>query len=105
MNLQEQEQLNQRNIGGISQHEKKYWFKPKSYGMGVIPVTWEGWGVSFLFGAFVFGLAWYNGLLDEGNAIEENAISFAIEMGVSMIVYMIIIHNHTEGGLRWRWGS
>ncbi len=104
MNLEEQERLNQRNIGLLPQKEKKYWFKPKPYGLGVIPVTWEGWGVSLLFGAFIFGLAWYNGIFDEANAKNKKEISFAIEVLVFLLMYMKIIHNYTKGGLKWRWG-
>ena len=25
-----------------------YWFKPRQYGYGVTPTTWEGWAVTFL---------------------------------------------------------
>jgi hypothetical protein len=27
----------------------KYWFKPKKFGYGAYPITWEGWLVIFVF--------------------------------------------------------
>jgi len=26
----------------------QYWFKPKQYGYGAVPVTWEGWALTLL---------------------------------------------------------
>jgi hypothetical protein len=95
--------LNEKN-NGILVQEKKYWFKPKPYGMGVIPVTWEGWGLSFLFGVVVLGLAWYNGVLDEEAVTDTDGIYFSIEMVVFFFLYIRIIHKNTKGGLQWRWG-
>jgi len=105
MNLEEQKLLNQRNRGIIPQEEKKYWFIPKPYGIGVIPVTWEGWGVSLLFGAFIFGLAWWNGLVQEVEPVSIKAVFlFLFEVTLSMFGFIHITKDRVEGGLKWRWG-
>ena len=33
------------------------WFKPKRYGYGNVPSTWQGWAATAAFGAFVVGAA------------------------------------------------
>ena len=34
------------------------WFKPKTYGYGATPVTWQGWAIVAGFVAAVVLLAW-----------------------------------------------
>ena len=34
------------------------WFKPKRYGYGATPITWQGWALVIGFAAAVFGLVW-----------------------------------------------
>lgn len=106
MNLEEQERLNQRNRGNLPQQEKKYWFKPKTYGWGVTPVTLEGWGITFLFMGVLFLIAWGNGLTQEVVPVSnKDMILFFIETLVSVFGFIQLIKNRVEGGLKWHWGS
>ena len=36
----------------------RYWFKPKRYGYGATPVTWEGWAFTGLVVAVIVGAGW-----------------------------------------------
>ena len=80
----------------------QYWFKPKRYGYGATPVTWQGWALTL--GTVLVMVAvsiyvrrtepHYSGLV----------LMFAFD-AAALMALTIIIRRRTEGGLRWRWGD
>jgi len=69
------------------------WFRPKLFGWGVVPVTWQGWAMTL---AFVVLL----GLLV--TAFEPAfALLFALPLLTS---FMLVAWRKTDGDWRWRWG-
>jgi hypothetical protein len=79
-----------------------YWFKPKQYGHGATPVTWQGWAV-VVAGVVVIVLAAL--LIPAHNARSASAwiTFFAIEAVIIAIVW-IVSRGKTDGEWRWRWG-
>lgn len=80
----------------------RYWFRPKTYGYGATPVTWEGWAVTF------------------GTALAMAAVSVALRMTsksdwalaalvafdvVALGALLVVSCRKTDGELRWRWGQ
>ena len=46
----------------------RFWFKPRRYGYGAAPTTWEGWTVTVASMAIVFGsIVAMNLLVDRSN--------------------------------------
>ena len=74
------------------------WFKPKTYGYGNVPSTWQGWLVTFVFGAFVIAMvaAVRAELL---SAFWGVAIVFAVTAA-----FLWLIKSKTDGPWGWRWG-
>lgn len=74
----------------------KYWFRPKTYGYGATPSSWEGWLITLFFILFILSGAFQ---------IQSNALQFVVEFFLMVAILMIIIKYKTEGKMRWRWGK
>lgn len=75
----------------------KYWFKPKTYGYGATPTSWEGWAVIAVFLAY---LLYISTLITDGNTVEY--ISYLV---AGIIVMIIISKKKMEGEMKWNWGK
>jgi hypothetical protein len=80
----------------------EYWFKPKRYGYGATPVTWQGWAVTV------------------GTVLAMVAVSLCLRLTVkslwalvALLIFdaaaisalVIVSYRKTDGGWRWRWGD
>jgi len=75
---------------------KKYWFKPKLYGYGATPSSWEGWLVTIFFIIIV---------LNRAIKHENNALLLTIELIIIALIFILITKFRTEGKWKWRWGK
>jgi hypothetical protein len=79
-----------------------YWFKPKRYGYGATPNTWQGWALTL------------------GTVLAMVAVSLALRLTVrddwalaalvgfdvvALATLVIVSRRKTDGEWRWRWGS
>ena len=80
----------------------QYWFKPKRYGYGATPITWQGWVVTI---ATVLAMVGVNlGL----RLTERHDWTLAAILGfdaLALAFVLIVCRRKTEGELRWRWGA
>lgn len=75
----------------------KYWFKPKRYGLGAYPSSWEGW---FLVIAYVVIIVYLSLRFDE-TYLKEYFVSV-----IGMVVILVVVSWYkTEGNWKWRWGK
>jgi len=81
----------------------RYWFKPKRYGYGATPATWEGWAFTGLVMAIVGGSGWL--LLGIGRTPDWTMLLvwWAV-VAVVLAVSVVVSKSRTEGSWRWRWG-
>jgi hypothetical protein len=80
----------------------EYWFRPKRYGYGATPVTWQGWAVTL---AAIVGIVVATirlTTLSAGNP--WSWVSVAIDAAV-IAALLTICRRKTEGQWRWRWGD
>lgn len=82
------------------------WFKPKTYGYGATPTTWQGWSIVAAFIAAVLVLAW---LLFGFDRSEPPGI-FSLIMFFKFVVLLVLAvwvvsKRNTDGEWRWRWGK
>ena len=78
----------------------RYWFKPKRYGYGATPATWEGWTLTV--GALAVVLL--ASLMVSGQASPALwAVWFATVL-VAVAGLWVISRRRTDGVWRWRWG-
>ena len=82
----------------------RYWFKPKRYGYGATPVTWEGWALTLAGIAVVFATCWH--FLNLGEAPSDwQLVTWALTIVATLAALAIVSHRKTDGAWRWRWGS
>lgn len=75
----------------------KYWFRPKKYGMGAYPTTWQGWVFILCFVIYLLLISMY---LQDGNV---GAYIFYFILGLTILIY--VSYKKTEGGWHWKWGK
>lgn len=73
----------------------KYWFKPKNYGYGAYPRTWEGYTLIIV---FVIGL-----FLSARYTITKPWL-FALIVFILIVILVFISRIKTDGSWKWRWG-
>jgi len=82
------------------------WFKPKRYGYGATPVTWQAWALTLGVVAAVFVLAWWLiGFDGAGRPSGWNLIFFFKGVAILVAALWIISKRTTGGEWRWRWGQ
>lgn len=80
-----------------------YWFKPKRYGFGAAPSSWQGWALTVAYVAIVAALgAWMSAVEGE---VATRALPFIAIVLALTILFVGIAWRTTEGGWRWRWGD
>jgi hypothetical protein len=79
-----------------------YWFKPRRYGHGATPSTWQGWAATAAF-PLVCALA----ALVLIGALPDwwGVIAFAIFMTAATLAFIAFVRKKTDGEWRWRWGE
>jgi hypothetical protein len=81
-----------------------YWFKPKKYGYGATPVTWEGWVVTFVAAVVVAGsIVAVNLLVERSNIVTW--LVWAVLLAAATFCFVQFNRRRTEGEWQWRWGS
>ena len=75
----------------------EYWFKPKGFGYGAYPTTWEGWLVIGLYCIYLFGLTYI--------FLPKNLINFYGFLGIGTMALIIISKRKTEGEWKWNWSK
>jgi hypothetical protein len=81
----------------------RFWFKPKRYGYGARPVTWEGWLLSLSPAAVaVIGTWWLATQQRADNVALVSALLFVVL--VTTVAVILISKQRTDGAWRWRWG-
>ncbi len=80
----------------------RYWFRQKTFGYGATPNTWQGWALTVISLALLFGVV----LL--GPAIRDNglrAVWLILGAAVIVVPFTVVAWKKTEGGWRWRSGD
>ncbi|MGC2593193.1 MAG: hypothetical protein WA425_14905 [Xanthobacteraceae bacterium] len=79
-----------------------YWFKPKRYGYGATPITWEGWAVTIGTVIAMVVVSLYLRLTEPHYWALAVLIAFdALALGTLFVVS----RRKTDGVWRWRWGG
>ncbi len=82
----------------------RYWFKPKRYGYGATPVTWEGWTITFAAVIVVAGsIGAMNVLVGRSNLAVW--LAWAVLILLATLWFVKFCRRRTNGEWRWRWGN
>ena len=85
-----------------------YWFKPKTYGYGATPVTWQGWVVTLAAVAYIIGLTQVLiiGPLSAGHPPGLLTVLVWAACTVTAVSALVAISRaKTDGEWKWRWGE
>lgn len=78
------------------------WFKAKDYGWGWVPATWEGWGLTFLWGTAIVGdFIW----IDKATASPIETLMLFIPHAVVLTGLYLLLVVLTGETPHWRWGG
>ena len=81
-----------------------YWFRPKRYGYGATPVTWEGWALTIGVAATVIvSIVLMNRLV--GRSDFAAWMLWAVFIAVVTVSFVRVTRVRTDGEWRWRWGD
>ena len=82
----------------------RYWFRPKRYGYGATPITWEGWAITIAVAVLVAGsIVAMKLMIDRSNA--GAWLTWAALIAIAVFWFVRITRRKTDGEWRWRWGS
>jgi hypothetical protein len=76
-----------------------YWFKPKRYGYGATPTTWQGWAMTLGTVFVMVAVSLYLRLT------EQNLWALLAFDVLALLTLAVISRNKTDGEWRWRWGD
>jgi hypothetical protein len=79
-----------------------FWFRPKRYGYGATPVTWQGWALILVSVAVVVLCA---ANLTYGEKSLWNWITSVLVMAIVAAATVRISRLKTDGAWAWRWGD
>ncbi len=79
-----------------------YWFRPKRYGFGATPTTWQGWLLTLGFVALLIAIVQ---ALEFGMAGPEAHLLGIAAAIILALLFTWIAWKKTDGAWRWRWGS
>jgi len=72
------------------------WFAPKRYGIGGVPIRWQGWALILSFVAALAGLTF---------AFRGHPLQLIAALIPLTLTFVVIAARRTRGGMRWRWGE
>jgi hypothetical protein len=79
-----------------------YWFRPKQYGYGATPTTWQGWAMTIVATLVVIAAtAWLTTL----TAIDPRFWVAVLIDAVVIAALLEVSRRKTDGEWRWRWGD
>ena len=82
----------------------RYWFRPRRYGYGATPVTWEGWALTVAVAAIVaISVVAMNLLADRANFAVW--IAWATIIAAVVVSFVRISRQRTDGEWRWHWNA
>ncbi|HEX5211594.1 MAG TPA: hypothetical protein VFW22_07665 [Pseudolabrys sp.] len=82
----------------------QYWFRPKRYGFGATPITWEGWAATLAVAAVIIGsVVAMNRFVDHSNAAVW--LTWAVLIAIATLWFIQFTRRKTDGEWRWRWGE
>ena len=83
---------------------KSYWFRPKAYGYGLVPISWKGWVAIVVLMAFLLLSFYINGLFTFPEQLTRFDIGrIIIDFFVILGAFHAFVHDYIDGELRFFW--
>lgn len=88
--------VNTRRIRDWYRVRASYWFRPKMFGWGAVPVTWQGWAATLAFVAVAAAIAYL---------AEHRSEIWLLLLAPIVLAFIWLCWAKTDGEWRWRWGA
>ena len=72
------------------------WFAPKRYGIGAVPVSWQGWALTIGFVLICIAAV---------RLFAQRPLVLSAVLIPVAVTFIVICARTTKGGWRWRWGE
>lgn len=84
----------------------RFWFRPKRYGYGFVPTSWEGWLMTGIFIGVLALVAWRHDFFEPGYLPRaRDGFAFLWDLVVATAIFSLIAVRKTDGELKWNWGG
>jgi hypothetical protein len=84
---------------------KKYWFAPKTYGYGYVPISAEGWIATIALILIGIFLAYTNNIFNPLEITIKDGLLFVIEITIIGFSFLKLFEKKCKGKLKWNWGK
>ncbi len=81
----------------------KPWFKPKKYGYGFRPITWQGWLLTLLLLAVIFLSAHRNNVYSP-EIKTRNGLGFLLDVFIITGLFTALFKDRVKGGYKMEMG-
>lgn len=85
--------------------QKKNWFRPKSYGYGLMPISWQGWLSTLLLLTFFILGAYANNFFNPPSLTLQNLANYLVEVALLIGLFLLWAQDKTDGEIEWKWGN
>ena len=84
----------------------QYWFKPKRYGYGATPATWQGWVATIVASLAIAAINVSVVLTARHHWMVDWTLATLLGLDALGVIFLIVVtRRKTEGEWRWRWGD
>jgi hypothetical protein len=80
----------------------KYWFRPKKYGWGFTPISWEGWLLTLALIILIIASAYINSFFTSYIELKEG-LRFILDLVFAVSIFSIVSERKMKESLMWRW--
>jgi hypothetical protein len=80
----------------------EFWFKPKTFGYGATPTTWEGWAVVAVYALVI--MACVVAMIARKESFSTHVSSMAV-IAVATIALIVVSLQKTDGAWGWNAGA
>jgi len=81
----------------------KYWFAPKTYGYGYVPISVEGWFATLGLIIISLILAYLNNFFNPIKLTFLGSLIFLFEILILGFLFLKIFEKKCKGKLKWNW--
>ena len=83
----------------------KYWFAPKQYGYGYVPISVEGFIATLIVIGIGIFLAEVNNFFNSAEITFQDSLFFVLEILIVGFIFLKIFERKCKGKLKWHWGN
>jgi hypothetical protein len=80
----------------------EFWFKPKTFGYGATPTTWEGWAVVAIYSLVVLGCVVAMTVRKDSFSAFVSSMAMIV---VATVVLVVVSVQKTDGAWGWNAGA